>query len=232
MAAITEIPFDLFRDDDQDERWDVYRLVVPECDGQPNGWELVSGVDRTGIARDDVFTDSAPAVTGSGAEIAYVHQAPGAPDGVATISIVDVTVPITEAGRVQPVAGMPAEAPGSAFLYRGARDPVISQNGRHLAFVSDTTASEALPGWGTGPVVGELASSQVFVWDRGAADQRRAVRLISGRRRCAERGRRSRARHVRGRPGRRVQLGRPHTGAGRPHPLHPGLPVPDLSLRS
>ena len=180
VAAITEIPFDLFRDDDQDDRWDVYRLVVPECDGQPNGWELVSGVDRTGIARDDVFTDSAPAVTGSGAEIAYVHQAPGAPDGVATISIVDVTVPITEAGRVQPVAGMPAEAPGSAFLYRGARDPVISQNGRHLAFVSDTTASEALPGWGTGPVVGELASSQVFVWDRGAADQRRAVRLISG----------------------------------------------------
>ncbi len=101
VAAITEIPFDLFRDDDQDDRWDVYRLVVPECDGQPNGWELVSGVDRTGIARDDVFTDSAPAVTGSGAEIAYVHQAPGAPDGVATISIVDVTVPIN-GGRPRP----------------------------------------------------------------------------------------------------------------------------------
>ena len=120
------------------------------------------------------------ALTGSGAQIAYVHQAPNAPDGVATISIVDVTVPINETGRVQQVAGMPPEAPGGAFKYRGARDPVISQNGRHLAFVSDTTASEALPGWGTGPVLGEFATSQVYVWDRQAQDQRRAVRLISG----------------------------------------------------
>ena len=99
---------------DRDDRWDVYRLVVPECGGQPNGWELVSGLELTGIARDDVFTDSAPALTGSGAQIAYVHQAPGAPAGVATISIVDVTVPITETGRVQEVAGMPPEAPGGA----------------------------------------------------------------------------------------------------------------------
>jgi Tol biopolymer transport system component len=180
IAAVTEIPFDLFRDDDRDERWDVYRLVVPECGGQPNAWELVSGIELTGIARDDVFTDSAPALTGSGAQIAYVHQAPGAPDGVATISIVDVTVPINETGRVQQVAGMPPEAPGGAFKYRGARDPVISQNGRHLAFVSDTTASDALPGWGIGPVLGEFATSQVYVWDRQAQDQRRAVRLISG----------------------------------------------------
>ena len=140
IAAVTEIPFDLFRDDDRDERWDVYRLVVPECGGQPNAWELVSGTEFTGIARDDVFTDSAPALTGSGAQIAYVHQADNAPDGVATISIVDVTVPINETGRVQKVAGMPPEEPGGAFKYRGARDPVISQNGRHLAFVSDTTA--------------------------------------------------------------------------------------------
>ena len=85
IAAVTEIPFDLFRDDDRADRWDVYRLVVPECGGQPNAWELVSGIEFTGLARDDVFTDSAPALTGSGAQIAYVHQAPNAPDGVATI---------------------------------------------------------------------------------------------------------------------------------------------------
>jgi hypothetical protein len=95
--------------------------------------------------------------------------------------VVDITIPINEPGRVQQVAGMPAEAPGGAFLYRGARQPVISQNGRHLGFVSDATASDALPGWGEGPVLGQLATSQVYVWDRGAADQRRAVRLISGR---------------------------------------------------
>jgi Tol biopolymer transport system component len=181
VVAITEVAFDLFRDNDRDLRFDVYRLVVPECGGQVNGWQLVSTANRDGVARDDVFTDSPPALTGSGAVIAYTHQAPGAPEGVATISVVDITVPINEPGRVQLVAGMPAEAPGGAFLYRGARQPVISQNGRHVGFVSDTTASDALPGWGEGPVLGEYATSQVFVWDRQAADQRRAVRLISGR---------------------------------------------------
>jgi Tol biopolymer transport system component len=181
VVAVTEIAFDLFRDDDRDERWDVYRLVLPECGGQVNGWELVSTADSTGIARDDVFTDSPPALSGSGAQIAYVHQAPGAFDGVATITVVDVTVPIAEPGRMQIVAGMPAEAPGGAFLYRGARDPAISQNGRHLAFVSDTSANEALPGWSNGPFPGDYATSQVFVWDRGATDQRRAVRLVSGK---------------------------------------------------
>jgi Tol biopolymer transport system component len=181
VVAVTEIPFDLFRDDDRDLRWDVYRLVLPECGGQVNGWELVSTADSTGIARDDASIDSVPAVSGSGAQIAYVHPAAAAPEGVSTITVVDITVPIDQPGRLQVVAGMPPESPGGAFLYRGARDPAISQNGRHLAFVSDTTASDLLPGWGDGPVPGDFATSQVFVWDRGARDQRNAVRLISGR---------------------------------------------------
>ena len=37
VVAVTEIAFDLFRDDDRRDRWDIYRLVVPECGGQPNG---------------------------------------------------------------------------------------------------------------------------------------------------------------------------------------------------
>ncbi len=181
VVAVSEIPFDLFRDDDRNERWDVYRLVVPECGGQPNGWELVSVSERTGTAVDGVFIDSAPALSGSGAVIAYVHQAPGTPDGVSTISVIDVTVPLNEPGRSQPVAGMPVEAPNRAFFYRGARQPALSQNGRHLAFVSDSTASDPLPGWAEGPVLGEDATSQVYVWDRFAADQRRSVHLVSGR---------------------------------------------------
>ncbi len=181
VVAITEIPFDLFRDDDRDDRWDIYRLVVPECGGQPNGWELVSADERSGTARDDVFVESPPAVSGSGAIVAFVHQLLGAPDGVGTISVVDITKPLNEPGRVQHVAGIPIEAPNRAFLYRGARQPALSQNGRHLAFVSDTTASDLLPGWAEGPAPGEYATQQVYVWDRGAADQRRSVRLISGR---------------------------------------------------
>jgi hypothetical protein len=181
VAAITEVPFDLFRDDDGGERWDVYRLVVPECGGVPNGWELVSASPRTGTAIDAVFVDSPPAVGGSGSVIAYVHQLAGAPEGVSTIEVVDLTVPINEPGRLQPVAGMPAEAPNRAYSYRGARQPALSQNGRHLAFVSDATSSEALPGWADGPAPGEQATAQVYVWDRQAPDQRRAVRLVSGR---------------------------------------------------
>lgn len=181
VVAITEIPYDLFRDDDRDERWDVYRLVVPECGGQPNGWQLVSAVRSSGTARDDVFTGSAPALSGSGSLIAFTHQATRAPEGVATISLVDITVPLDAPGRELEIAGTPAEAPNRTFLYQGFRDPVLSQNGRHLAFVADATASDPLPGWADGPVPGELATSQVYVWDRFADDQRRAVRLVSGR---------------------------------------------------
>ena len=163
VVAITEIPFDLFRDDDRDERWDVYRLLVPECGGQPNSWELVSLSSRTGTAIDGVFTDSAPALNGSGSQIAYVHQAPGSADGVATITIVDVSVPTNAPGRESTVAGVPVEAPNRAYVYSGFRQPVLSQNGRHLAFVADATASEALPGWADGPVPGGPATTQVYV---------------------------------------------------------------------
>lgn len=181
VVAVTEIPFDLFRDDDGDERWDVYRLVVPECGGQSNGWELVSASPGTGTALDSVFTESAPALSGAGSLIAYTHQAAGATDGVATITLVDITVPVNAPGREQTVAGTPVESPNREFLYLGFRQPVISQNGRHLAFVADATAADPLPGWAAGPVAGGYATSQVYVWDRFARDELRAVRLISGR---------------------------------------------------
>ncbi len=181
VVALTQVPYDLFRDDDKGERWDVYRLVVPECGGNANAWELVSTSNLTGTASDAVLPDAAPTVSGSGAVIAFTHPLADAPDGVSTISVVDITIPLNEPGRVQQVAGIPVESPNRAFLYHGATQPAISQNGRHLVFRSDTTASEALPGWSEGPVLGEYATSQVFVWDRAAPDQRRAVRLVSGR---------------------------------------------------
>lgn len=181
VVATTEIAFDLFRDDDHDERWDVYRLVVPECGGQPNGWELISADERTGVAMDGVDLESPPTLTSTGALLAFTHQAPEYPDGVMTISLVDVTIPTGEPDRVTRVAGAPAEAPNRAFQYRGARQPALSQNGRHLAFVADFTASDPLPGWADGPELGGLATSQVYAWDRFASDERRTLHLISGR---------------------------------------------------
>ncbi|HUF97221.1 MAG TPA: choice-of-anchor D domain-containing protein [Ilumatobacter sp.] len=179
VVAITQIAFDLFRDDDRSDRWDVYRLLVPECGGQVNGWELVSS-NTSGTARDGVFTEWAPAISGSGAVVAYVHQSDQSNDPLATISVVDITIPINEPGRVQAVAGVPAEAPNGAFLYKGFTAPELSQNGRHLAFVADATASALLPGWGSGLTPGGPATTQVYVWDRVYGDQRNAVRLVSG----------------------------------------------------
>ncbi|HWL45321.1 MAG TPA: choice-of-anchor D domain-containing protein [Ilumatobacter sp.] len=180
IVAITQVAYDLFRDDDRNERWDVYRLLVPECDGQPNAWELVS-TDITGVARDDVFVDAPPAVSGSGAVIAYTHQSDAVLSRLSTISVVDVTQPVDDPTRLQEARGVPIEAPNRAYRYRGAYQPVLSQNGRHLAFTSDALAADPLPGWGPGVSRGGWATTQVYVWDRLAAEQTRSVHLVSGR---------------------------------------------------
>ena len=35
VVVVTEIPYDLFRDDDTGARWDVYQLTLPACGGTP-----------------------------------------------------------------------------------------------------------------------------------------------------------------------------------------------------
>ncbi|HWM21206.1 MAG TPA: choice-of-anchor D domain-containing protein [Ilumatobacteraceae bacterium] len=181
VVVQTQLALDLFRDDNNDERWDVYRLHLPECGGQFDVWELVSASPRTGTARDDVVVEYPPTLSGSGAVVAFTHPAEGTPDGVTTITVVDLTVPVGDPRRSQPVAGVPIEAPNSIYRYRGAAQPALSANGRQLAFRSDTSASDPLPGWGTGPVPGGFATSQVYVWDRGDPDRFTAVELVSGR---------------------------------------------------
>jgi hypothetical protein len=182
VVAQTEMALDLFRDDDSGERWDVYRLVVPECGGTaPGSWELVSTDERTGTARDDVVVDWPATVSGSGAIVAFTHPAPGLRDGVSTITVVDLTVAHGDPQRYQSVAGMPTEAPTTVYRYRGPHQPALSANGRHLAFVSDTTANDFLPAWGEGSEPGGLATMQVYVWDRADDDRFTRVQLLSAR---------------------------------------------------
>ncbi|MFK8024644.1 MAG: hypothetical protein AB8G26_11850, partial [Ilumatobacter sp.] len=76
VAVVTQLQLDVFRDDDQGDRWDVYRARLPHCGGTPGNWELVSTrmTDAGGVSRDDVLV--APAsMSRSGATVAYAHAA-------------------------------------------------------------------------------------------------------------------------------------------------------------
>jgi hypothetical protein len=153
-------------------------LVVPECGGTAGQWELVSAT-LAGTARDDVIPHAPAAISASGGVVAFAHPVDGQRDEISTISVVDLTVALGEPGRSVPVAGIPVEAPTPTFRHRGASAPALSADGRMLAFVSDTTASAAVPDWGTGPAAGEWAVPQVFVWDRDDPDPFTRVTLIS-----------------------------------------------------
>jgi hypothetical protein len=182
VTVITELAFDLFRDDDEGTRWDVYRQVLPSCGGTPGSWQLVSASRGSGFdasAGDDVSPLYPPAVSGDGTQIAYTHQFSSVAPAISGVTVVDLSIPIGDPGRSLPVAGTPAAAPDSTFLYVGLREPAISADGATLAYTSDADSSTALADWGTGPVAGGYATSQVFVWDRSNLDRNTAVRRIS-----------------------------------------------------
>ncbi len=182
VVMVTELALDVFLDDDGGDRWDVYRLVLPHCDGTPGNWELVSTTNTAPrLARDDVDPNQTPAVSRSGTDIAYVHPDErlfDAPD-VTTVSVVDLTVPPSDPARTQVVAGMPTDRPNTTFVHTGIDQPAISDDGNHVAYRSDAFSAEAVPVWGTGSVDGEAATKQVFVWDRLEADPFAAVQLVS-----------------------------------------------------
>ena len=124
VVIVTELPLDVFRDDDTGERWDVYRSRLPLCGGEFGGWELVSTrADGSSLARDDVSIVDAPAVSRSGSIIAYTHPADHIIDGegLTAISVVDVTVPIDADGRSQLAAGTPITSPDTTFVHVGPR---------------------------------------------------------------------------------------------------------------
>jgi len=182
VAVTTELGLDLFRDDDTGARWDVYALRLPACGGALGDWELVSTGSGQGFeasASDDVSPLYPAAISGEGALVAYTHRFNATSNDLTAITLVDLTLPLGELGRIQPVAGQPAEGPITNFRYHGLREPVLSDDGNLLAFTSDAVATSPLGEWATGPQEGEFATSQIYVWDRADIDPNTNVRLIS-----------------------------------------------------
>lgn len=182
VTVITQLAYDLFRDDDGGTRWDVYRLLLPHCGGAPGDWELVSASRGAGFeasAGDDVSPLYPPAVSGEGSEVAYTHQFSVVAPDLLGVTLVDLSVAVGEPGRSMPVAGTPAAAPDSTFRYVGLREPSISADGLTIAFTSDASSAAMLAEWGTGAAPGEFAVSNVYVWDRSNLDRNTNVRRLS-----------------------------------------------------
>ncbi len=181
VATVTEMALDVFRDDDQDQRWDIYRSTLPHCGGAVGTWDLVSTRSGSGgLARDDVAV-APPTLSRGGTLLAYTHHADHLYEagGITTISLVDLEVPIDDPGRSRLVAGSPADSPNDTFVHAGLDQPVLSGNGEHLAYRSDATSAEAVPGWAPGDVDGGSATAQVFSWRIAEPDPFVAVQLIS-----------------------------------------------------
>ncbi len=182
VAVVTQMAYDLFRDDDEGDRWDVYVQRLPNCGGTPGQWDLVSTTRGTGFessAGDDASPLYPPAISGEGALIAYTHRFSVVTPDLTGITVVDLAIPLGEPGRVTPVAGSPGDAPDTTFRYHGLREPVLSDDGDVLAFTSDADASLPLGKWGTGAQPGGFATSHVYVWDRTNLDRNTNVRRIS-----------------------------------------------------
>lgn len=167
VVAISQIGFDIFRDDDNNQRWDVYRLVLPRCDGRPNDWQLVSTNDRD-LARDDIDPEQRLAITADGTIVAFTapDERVDSSEPLTTVAVVDLTEPVGSDRRSIELPGRPAQAPTQAFHYRGADQPTLSGDGRIVAFRADFDPNRQT--WNEGPIEGKAAATGVFVWTRSA----------------------------------------------------------------
>lgn len=181
VVTLTELALDVFRDDDTGTRWDVYRSALPHCGGAIGDWELISTrPDTGGLARDDVVLEP-PTVNRPATLVAYTHPADHLyeADGVNTVSLVDLAVPVGDDARSRFVAGMPVDSPNTVFTHGGIDQPALSDDGSHLVYRSDATSADAVPRWGSGQVEGGPATPQVFLWDLNEPDPFLAVQLVS-----------------------------------------------------
>lgn len=164
MTVLTQVALDLFDDDDEGERWDVYRAAAPKCDWRDVSaleWELVSA-DGDGRARNDVDAAQAPSVSATGTVVAYVVPT-ARRSRLGQVLVTDLTVAAGAVGRTVPVPGLPAEAPADGVGHVGQVEPAISGDGELVVFTSDATASRAVPSWSS---ANDAAVTGVFAWNR------------------------------------------------------------------
>jgi WD40-like Beta Propeller Repeat len=188
VVMTTEISYDLFRDDDLGNRWDVYRMTLPACGGALNDWTLVSTrLNDEGVAeaRGDVIPAQPATVSASGTVIAYVHpmavreevdralQLPNA------IEVVDLTVPVDDAKHTATAPGLPIDLAPAPAQYVGESAPVLTTDGNIVVFTSDANSDMAVPEWRVPLIDGGAAPTEIYAWDRSDADPFNAVKLIS-----------------------------------------------------
>lgn len=176
VTVITEMAYDLFRDDDRFDRWDVYRTTLPHCGGTWGDWELVSAGPRGAI--DGVDPTQRPSVSASGQVVAFVVPDDRAAPTYGRITVVDLTVPLGELGRSVTVPGLPSRTPTGPFRYIGHGQPSLSGDGAVLALTTDAVpGTDGAAVWSTGDEPGGPARTQVAIWRR--AEPTAVPRLVS-----------------------------------------------------
>jgi WD40-like Beta Propeller Repeat len=188
VVVTTEMGYDLFRDDDHGSRWDVYRLVLPECGGRPNDWALVSTLINTeGLAqaRGDVDPTQPAAVSGAGSVVAYVRpfeSLSGFDESAhrpSSIDVADMSISTDDPFHTVKAPGLPTDVAGGDVVHVGQVAPALNGDGSTLVFASDATSSDAVPDW-VAPAQGQKTSpTQVFAWDRNDPDPFTAVTMLS-----------------------------------------------------
>lgn len=174
IAVATTTPYDVFRDDDNGQRWDVYRQVLPQCADNPDegggDWELMSSdTSADGTALNSVDPDQPISLSAGGTVVAFSSVSPtrfAGPDPVHLVAVADATVPLGGPGRITNVPGLPREPVSGAYRVIGQTEPALSSDGRFVAFTADARADRVPATW-TAPAPGsQTAVGQVFVWDR------------------------------------------------------------------
>ena len=181
VAVVTQFAYDLFRDDDTGDRWDVYLERLPACGGTLGDWSLVSTDLGSGFdagAADDVSPLYPPAITGEGATVAYTQRFGVDAPNITRVTVADLTMPLGDPGRTVAVYGSPFAEPTSVYRYLGVREPSISADGSVLVVTSD--ADLVAREWAEGSRPGGFATSHVYAWDRTQMDPALAMSRVSG----------------------------------------------------